>query len=523
MSGAQRLTFVVLAGLAGALSARVPEVPPITVDLSQQAQPQKAATPPVSYQDVLFLGDAGPELLRLRVEIDGRPFRAAWEEYLDKLFADLDRDGDGVLSRAEAARAPGTPFLQAFLRGEFPGDTSNSAAPFALLDADKDGRITRHELAGYYRRAGLDAMAIQILPRRAEADTLTDALFRLLDRDGDGSLSREELTHAAESLIKVDLDEDEFITPEELLAHGSSARSNRGTIPAPPRFVLASPSESSAAAELIVRLGRPGVTDTRKPPESSEVTLVKSKNGVAEVPGAGSATGQGIALPLGQSVLDVRVGASASATVEGMHQFYLQQFRAADVDRTGALDRRQTAATPYLNGLFALADRNGDGRLTLQELSGFLELHGAGARALTTLTIVDQGAGLFELLDANGDGRLSLREQNAAWQRVRTFDPKGTGRLTHSSFPRRYQLWLTRGWPGRTLLAPPVERKPRPAAARGPLWFRNMDVNVDGDVSRREFLGTEEEFRRLDTDGDGLISLEEASKKYGRCADHKRL
>ena len=60
------------------------------------------------------------------------------------------------------------------------------------------------------------------------------------------------------------------------------------------------------------------------------------------------------------------------------------------------------------NGLFALADRNGDGKLTLQELSRFLDLHGAGARALTTLTVVDQGIGLFELLDANGDGILDF-------------------------------------------------------------------------------------------------------------------
>jgi hypothetical protein len=39
-----------------------------------------------------------------------------------------------------------------------------------------------------------------------------------------------------------------------------------------------------------------------------------------------------------------------------------------------------------------------------------------------------------------------------------------------------------------------------------------MDRNGDGDVSTREFLGTAEEFKRLDLDGDGLISLEEAIK-----------
>ena len=39
-----------------------------------------------------------------------------------------------------------------------------------------------------------------------------------------------------------------------------------------------------------------------------------------------------------------------------------------------------------------------------------------------------------------------------------------------------------------------------------------MDSNRDGDVSRKEFLGTDEEFARIDTDGDGLISPEEASR-----------
>ena len=39
-----------------------------------------------------------------------------------------------------------------------------------------------------------------------------------------------------------------------------------------------------------------------------------------------------------------------------------------------------------------------------------------------------------------------------------------------------------------------------------------MDRNRDGDVSRREFLGTDEEFRRIDTDGDGLISALEAQR-----------
>ena len=37
-----------------------------------------------------------------------------------------------------------------------------------------------------------------------------------------------------------------------------------------------------------------------------------------------------------------------------------------------------------------------------------------------------------------------------------------------------------------------------------------MDRNRDGDVSRREFLGTREQFDRLDRDHDGLIAPAEA-------------
>jgi hypothetical protein len=52
-----------------------------------------------------------------------------------------------------------------------------------------------------------------------------------------------------------------------------------------------------------------------------------------------------------------------------------------------------------------------------------------------------------------------------------------------------------------------------------------MDRNNDGDLSPQEFLGSEEEFARLDLDRDGLISADEARQaaaRTGGAKDRKR-
>jgi hypothetical protein len=139
------------------------------------------------------------------------------------------------------------------------------------------------------------------------------------------------------------------------------------------------------------------------------------------------------------------------------------------------------------------------------------------------VTITEQSNGLFELLDADGDGRLSVRELRNAWKRLSDLDRDNSGFITRTSIPRQVQISLSQGPPagnGRTLGQPIQVRRPgvvpdggRPVtAARGPLWFRKMDLNGDGDVSLREWLGSPELFKEIDEDGDGLISVEEAER-----------
>jgi hypothetical protein len=47
--------------------------------------------------------------------------------------------------------------------------------------------------------------------------------------------------------------------------------------------------------------------------------------------------------------------------------------------------------------------------------------------------------------------------------------------------------------------------------AQAPSWFAKADFNSDGDISRREFLGSFERFDAVDQDEDGYISRDEAA------------
>ncbi len=164
---------------------------------------------------------------------------------------------------------------------------------------------------------------------------------------------------------------------------------------------------------------------------------------------------------------------------------------------TGKKDLREGRSSPAW--LTSLADRDRNGELSQQEIDQWLKLqrqliHGQ------LLIGVYYGGGLFELLDANHDAGLSIRELRAAWQTLKSASCTSGNSVDISRVPNFVLFVVSQGYPDSLARISTSDVE----------WFRLMDRNADGDVSRREFTGSLEAFGRLDQDHDGLISPREA-------------
>lgn len=116
-------------------------------------------------------------------------------------------------------------------------------------------------------------------------------------------------------------------------------------------------------------------------------------------------------------------------------------------------------------------------------------------------------------LDTDFDAVLSAREIADLSERL---PADGTPR----SVPDTYVVQFGRGDPNLdevlfSMRGDPLNGRAGPSTSvdSRPMWATAMDANRDGDIARSEFLGTAEQFARLDRNGDGFIDSGEIASK----------
>lgn len=558
-------TLVIASGLALAATLGPDASPAPAADLPEDVF---AASPDDNRLDLLILADDHPVVVRCRIEVGGLAFRKARGDFLALLHAYLDADRDGILTPEEVTRGSWSMLFadRPFDRLQRSGTARTGSAEGTVPDEDGDGRVSIAELDRYILRSfGIQTIVVRGGP---PPDPRTEQAFAHLDLDGDGRIDPSEMAVAAESLRVLDRNEDEWIVLDEMNPYSSNTRrffgipNTSGT--APPRHpfepLLPGDDRTPIARKLLNRYDRND--DGRLDPEelglsaeavptpldldgltrwlddpsphlelSATIPPVPRLNNTRRITRAlelsaapdaapvkiGPAAGQTREVDLGPLVAEFQVNTAGN----DFRQFLLDSFDNLLEDGKDSVDRERASQNGVLGQTFDAADRNGDGALTRKELVSYLDMFDLAASSRLTLAIADRGRSVFQAIDADSDSRLSARELVGLPDRLLELDRDGDGSLTLDDFPNRFAVVFGLGsnaGGGVTVNeAAPPPRASRAAQANDakdgpPPWFFKMDRNGDGDVSFREFLGPLDVFRRLDADGDGLISPEEASR-----------
>lgn len=183
------------------------------------------------------------------------------------------------------------------------------------------------------------------------------------------------------------------------------------------------------------------------------------------------------ALGLGSAVLLAQ--SQAFAQGPGGHGAFMERLRAADKNADGMLSREEAASLPRILERFDAIDADHNGFITFEELRAF---HGQQRH---------RHGGFLKHLDKDGDGRISRDEAAAAprlAQRFDQIDADHDGFLTREELRAAHQAQREAHWKrldtdgdGRVSLAEAQANAPRLAA-----HFDQVDANHDGFVTREE-------------------------------------
>ncbi|MDB5389046.1 MAG: hypothetical protein JWM11_4692 [Planctomycetaceae bacterium] len=548
------VSAIVLLGLATSTSAGQPDSAEAVTTRPSNSKPKAPVASPaeIPTEDLVFLGADHPIFVRLFASIDGKEIRTARADRVAKTLAELDDNHDGVIDQAERTAHP-----RAFRSLGVPEKWTNL---LPLVDRNpQDEKISSDEIVQFLADRFGPTVTLASRVRRGNQAV---ELFDLIDADHDQRLTDAELKEMPVRLHKLDADGDDAfsvvevepfrnpfgggvptgaVTPEDLpwvIAKSAAERLLTRFDVAPKDQALSARElgqpEASIATADVDHSGGLSLAELQKwlPTVTPQYALItsafKRKAGRTELSWVDyTSTTDGPAKPRRETAKNLEVKLAdqpfqlqMTSTARGLESdtinFYRNQFRRADVDKNKYLDKTEFNALGSLGAGFEMLDVDDNGQIYEPELVDYLSLETASEQSRVILSVDRNEQSLFSLLDRNSDRRLTPREYMSTFDRWQSFDHDGDRILNRSELSGRMRMTVE--LPKPKLFQPNLFQSNQMSGdpliknqADGPAWFQGMDRNKDGDVSRREFLGTEVQFRKWDRNGDGLISKDEAS------------
>lgn len=497
---------------------------------------------------IVFLALGAPQILAVSIQGGRFSVEETRRRYAEGVFQRLDKDHDGMLSPDEAAAIPRSGRLQA--------REATLGSDWRLLDrSPPDGAISLDELAAHLDAVSGPAVAITRQPPRLSQSV---RLYDELDLNHDGRIAADEVEQGFEVLRASDFDDDETLSVAELQPFPRSvveARRQRQSEEEPsPLLMLSSDSETMQAAvrclaqygdgmqipldrlpglppPLLRRFDRDGngrwdraevLLFLEQAPPVHTLTVSLSPPQVS-VDAERSRRGQRPVLQLA-GVPVTFLAKDRTNQLSDSTRLYKIRFLTSDRDKNGYLDEAEFGGLQAGSAPFAAVDLDGNGQVTSEEIEQYFSLDGLYQQSRFVITLSNETKTLFDILDAHGmevggkefgDKRLTPREFREGRERLLAFDRDHDSALVRNEFLNEFSVTFSQPelldetplqeMPGNMARPPSVVEK-----SSGPLWFRRMDRNLDGEISWREFLGPREDFDLLDTNHDGSLDEREA-------------
>jgi Ca2+-binding EF-hand superfamily protein len=496
---------------AAAAAERTPsatDAEPVSTETEKIAVAEIPAAP----ERLLLLTPQGPLVVHLHVTIDGVPQRTAAQQAI--------RRAQQVLAKEESEKSSGEPQWsqiiahERFRSGELGNATLAQTADvdrvFKPFDVNRDGLAQADELGVFLSQDAASGNPFSVARVEEYAnDEPRSTVFGLLDQDADGRLSRAEIADAPKQLLSRDADDNQTVAAADFHPRLSDpmARPSSSEPAAPLAFELA----PWAIDAVVYALGERYDTSSGVTAESFSLSpglfaaLDADENGRLS-----RAEMKGITDARPDLVLRVELHTAAGndgskVTVDRLGD---------DLHAAGAKVRAEAgrlavtapacvftfSTAPPFDNVYQQTGQTKDRELTYREVQVQARI-GAAADPL------------FGWLDVDGDGLLTTRELTGSTARLNELDRDGDGTAEVGDLPQRFHVTLARRPP--TAAA----RRPQPGMMATPrlgppgvVWAVAMDSNADGLISRREFLGSAEQFAKLDANQDGFVDRDEAAR-----------